>query len=64
MTRVCRSGPRQVFKMAFEMPPRNRAIHAPHAARYCESGGAHGLLVHGALTKSLHRLCAEAEATL
>ena len=45
MTRVCRSGPRQVFKMAFEMPPRNRAIHAPHAARYCESGGAHGLLV-------------------
>ena len=28
MTRVCRSGPRQVFKMAFEMPPRNRAIHA------------------------------------
>ena len=39
MTRVCRSGPRQVFKMAFEMPPRNRAIHAPHAARYCESGG-------------------------
>ena len=57
MTRVCHSGPRQVFKMAFEMPPRNRAIHAPHAARYCESGGAHGLLVRSIDQKPPWTLC-------
>ena len=41
MTRVCRSGPRQVFKIAFEVPPRNRAIHAQRFSARLRVGRAH-----------------------
>ena len=36
-----RRGPRKVYKMAFQMPARNQAIHAQRPVRYCESGGRH-----------------------